>query len=173
MPSLSLSLPLSLSQTQSCTVSAWHWCGGISCVAPSIVLAVNCTHLQHTYLFLSFGEMFQWRKSLVCSFDRQLCRFGDCTHAAVYCAGTIVDYTHATIYCTWATIYCNCTIIYCTLAATYTLRNRKKICKMIQLTRVSIIYKQMAAVNFLHFYFVKWFVKMDRKITSNIRFEKI
>ncbi len=33
--------------------------------------------------------------------------------------------------------------------------------------------QQMAAVNFVHFYFVKWFVKMDRKITSNIRFEKI
>ncbi len=30
--------------------------------------------------------------------------------------------------------------------------------------------QQMAALNFLHFYFVKWFVKMDRKVTSNIKF---
>jgi len=32
--------------------------------------------------------------------------------------------------------------------------------------------QQMAALNFLHFYFVKWFVKMDRKVTSNIKFKK-
>jgi hypothetical protein len=31
---------------------------------------------------------------------------------------------------------------------------------------------QMAAVNFLHFYFVKLFVEMDRKVTSNIKFKK-
>ena len=32
--------------------------------------------------------------------------------------------------------------------------------------------QQMAALNFLHFYFVKWFVKMVRKVTSNIKFKK-
>ncbi len=37
-------------------------------------------------------------------------------------------------------------------------RCRRKYAKVIQLNRVSIIFKQMAAVNFLHFYFVKWFV---------------
>ncbi len=30
----------------------------------------------------------------------------------------------------------------------------------------------MAAVNFLHFYFIKWFVKIDRKVTSNIQLKK-
>jgi hypothetical protein len=33
--------------------------------------------------------------------------------------------------------------------------SRQKYAKVIQLNRVSIIFKQMAAVNFLHFYFVK------------------
>ncbi len=33
--------------------------------------------------------------------------------------------------------------------------------------------QQMAAVNFVHFYFVKWFVKMDRKVTSNIKLKNI
>jgi hypothetical protein len=51
-------------------------------------------------------------------------------------------------------------------------RYRRKYAKVIQLNRVSIIYKQMAAVNFLHFYFMKWFVKIDRKVTSNIQFKK-
>jgi hypothetical protein len=49
---------------------------------------------------------------------------------------------------------------------------RQKYAKVIQLNRVSIIFKQIAAVNFLHFYFVKCFVKMDRKVTSNIKFKK-
>ncbi len=31
--------------------------------------------------------------------------------------------------------------------------------------------QQMAALNFLHF-FVKWFVKIDREVTSNIKFKK-
>ena len=52
------------------------------------------------------------------------------------------------------------------------LKNKKKNFKVIQLNRVSLIYKQMAAVNFPHFYFVKLFVKMDRKVTSNIKFKK-
>jgi hypothetical protein len=34
-------------------------------------------------------------------------------------------------------------------------RCRQKYAKVIQLNRVSIIFKQMAAVNFLHFYFMK------------------
>ncbi len=51
-------------------------------------------------------------------------------------------------------------------------RCRWKYAKVIQLNRVSMIFKQMAAVNFLHFYFMKWFVKIDRKVTSNIQFKK-
>ncbi len=123
-PSIALSLP------------------SIALAPPSIVLTPPSIALA-THLFLSFVEMFQWRKSLVCRFGRQLCRFGDYTRAAVFCA--------------CATIY----------------RTGAKICKVIQLNRVSIIFKQMAAVNFLQFYFVKWFVKMDIKVTSNIKFKNL
>jgi hypothetical protein len=35
-----------------------------------------------------------------------------------------------------------------------------------------LVPQQMAAVNFVHFYCVKLFVKMDRKFTSNIKFKK-
>jgi hypothetical protein len=34
-----------------------------------------------------------------------------------------------------------------------------------------LVPQQMAAVNFVHFYCVKLFVKMDRKVTSNIKFK--
>jgi hypothetical protein len=62
---------------------------------------------------------------LVWWFGGQLCRFGDYTRAAV-------DITRAAVY-----------------------GARSKICKVINLNRVSIIFKQMAAVNFLQFYFAK------------------
>jgi hypothetical protein len=35
-----------------------------------------------------------------------------------------------------------------------------------------LVPQQMAAVNFGHFYGVKLFVKMDRKVTSNIKLKK-
>jgi hypothetical protein len=35
-----------------------------------------------------------------------------------------------------------------------------------------LVPQQMAAVNFVHFYCVKLCVKMDRKVTSNIKFKK-
>jgi hypothetical protein len=73
---------------------------------------------------------------------------------------------------------CTRPIVCCTRTTTLVppsipLKNKKKNYKVIQLNRVSLTYKQMAAVNFPHFYFVKLYVKMERKVTSYIKFKKI
>jgi hypothetical protein len=98
--------------------------------------SLNTIFITHgnTVCVRRFGEMFQWRKSLVCCLGALIC---------ICSARRRQFYTRRSLF--------------------YSRRTPPSFVLVPQL---------MAAVNFVHFYCVKFCVQMDKKITSNIKFKK-
>ncbi len=104
----------------------------------------HCASLPHTTIIhyawqygvrsvclTCFGDMFQWRKSLVCCFGALICNW----RAATSIALALTSFSLAPMSFVLAP-------------------------------------QQMAALNFVHFNLAKLFCKIDREVTSNIKFKK-